>query len=292
MVEKGVIIKGIGGFYYIRTESGKLIESKAKGIFRKWKITPLVGDTVDISYDGEGENGSVSKIYDRSNELVRPAVANVTQLVLVCAAASPAPSFSVIDKMLVAAEIRQIPALVCINKCDLDDAEKIYEVYRLAGYPALITNALTGEGVSELLEYLKDHITVFAGSSGVGKSSLLNAISSDFALETGHVSRKIERGRHTTRHSELMVLDNGGFVIDTPGFGSFETERMKKEELQYYFREFVPFLEQCRFRGCYHYNEPDCAVRQAVQAGKIPQSRYDSYREMFETVKNIKEWEL
>lgn len=292
MIEKGVIIKGIGGFYYIRTESGKLIEAKAKGIFRKWKMTPLVGDSVDVSYDGDGNNGSISKIYERKNELVRPAVANVTQLVLVCAAASPAPSFPVMDRILVAAEVRKIPALVCINKCDLNDVDKIFHIYHSAGYPALVTNALTGEGVKELLQHLKSNITVFAGSSGVGKSSLLNAVSSDFSLETGNVSRKIERGRHTTRHSELLVLKNGGFVIDTPGFGSFETERMKKEELQHYFREFMPYMENCRFRGCYHYNEPDCAVREAVEMGGIPQSRYGSYREMFETLKDIKEWEL
>ena len=283
----GTIIKGIGGFYYVKA-SDSIYECKARGIFRKDKITPMIGDKVEIETDGD--TGSIIKIMERKSSLVRPPVANVDTMMLVAAAASPDPKLPLIDKMLVNAEINNIQPAICINKTDLTGRDDIVSAYSLAGYEIFTVSAEKELGIEELTDYLKNKTTAFAGLSGVGKSSLLNLIT-DGSMETGSVSEKIMRGKHTTRHVELFELPCGGFVLDTPGFSSLEVEGIKADELWEYFPEIVPVNGNCRFRGCSHVNEPDCAVRELVQNGKMASSRYESYVELYNKLKLVKEWE-
>lgn len=283
----GTIIKGIGGFYYVKA-SDSIYECKARGIFRKDKITPMIGDKVEIETDGD--TGSIIKIMERKSSLVRPPVANVDTMMLVVAAASPDPNLPLIDKMLVNAEINNIQPAICINKTDLTGRDDIVSAYSLAGYEIFTVSAEKELGIKELTDYLKNKTTAFAGLSGVGKSSLLNLIT-DGSMETGSVSEKIMRGKHTTRHVELFELPCGGFVLDTPGFSSLEVEGIKADELWEYFPEIVPVNGNCRFRGCSHVNEPDCAVRELVQNGKMASSRYESYVELYNKLKLVKEWE-
>lgn len=283
----GTIIKGIGGFYYVKA-SDSIYECKARGIFRKDKITPMIGDKVEIETDGD--TGSIIKIMERKSSLVRPPVANVDTMMLVVAAASPDPNLPLIDKMLVNAEINNIQPAICINKTDLTGRDDIVSAYSRAGYEIFTVSAEKELGIEELTDYLKNKTTAFAGLSGVGKSSLLNLIT-DGSMETGSVSEKIMRGKHTTRHVELFELPCGGFVLDTPGFSSLEVEGIKADELWEYFPEIVPVNGNCRFRGCSHVNEPDCAVRELVQNGKMASSRYESYVELYNKLKLVKEWE-
>lgn len=285
----GIIVKGIGGFYYIKTEDGTVYECKARGIFRKEKVTPMIGDRVEIEV--KNGKGSITKIEKRTTALVRPPVANVDTLVLVIAAASPDPNLQLVDKMLVNAHLAGIEPLICINKIDIDTREDLYDIYTNAGYKVIRTSAEKGEGIAELLDYLKDRVSAFAGLSGVGKSSILRCVTG-MELETGAVSDKIHRGRHTTRHIELMELKCGGFVLDTPGFGSLETDIIKANELEKCFPEFAEYIGGCKFRGCSHINEPDCAVKNALKDGIIADSRYESYKQIYEVLKSIKEWEL
>ena len=283
----GKIIKGIGGFYYVKA-SDSVYECKARGIFRKQKVTPMIGDKVEIELDGE--KGSITEILPRSSFLVRPPVANVDTMVLVVAAASPQPNLFLIDKMLVNAEMNGIEPVICINKTDIALREDIVGIYSKAGYKVLSVSAQTNAGTDKLFDFLKDKTTAFAGLSGVGKSSLLSIITDD-ALETGSVSEKIQRGKHTTRHVELFELPHGGFVLDTPGFSSLEVEGIKAEELQRYFPEMADCNDRCRFRGCSHINEPDCSVKEKLKNGDVAQSRYDSYVQIYNQLKSVKDWE-
>ncbi len=289
MLLKGTIIKGIGGFYYVDTEIG-VIECRARGKFRKNDVLPMVGDKVIVETSDKVQ-GSVKEIEQRVNFLVRPAVSNIDNLLIVAAITNPAPDTALIDKMLVIAAKKGIRGALCINKIDLDktsEAQKLKDCYEKAGYRVFITSAEKGEGVEELREALAGKITAFAGLSGVGKSSILTIITGK-ELETGDTSR-IERGKHTTRHVELMKLDNG-YVFDTPGFSQLEVDDIKASELGEYFPEINVFEGQCRFRGCSHVSEPDCAVKNALEEGRLAQSRYDSYVKMYEKLKLIKDWE-
>ncbi len=285
---KGTIIKGIGGFYYVDTNES-VIECRARGKFRKTELTPMVGDTVEIELSASGQ-GSVTKIEMRRNELIRPAVSNIDLLVIVTAVSNPSPDRALIDKMLVIAESKGIEGILCVNKTDLDheDAKALCDCYIKAGYKAFLTSAAENDGVEELKRALSGKTAAFAGLSGVGKSSLLSIITGQ-SLETGSTS-KIERGRHTTRHIELIKA-GGAYVFDTPGFSQLEVEDVKAAELKEFFPEVWKREGLCRFRGCSHTAEPDCAVKEAVEKGEIAASRYESYVSMYEKLKMIKEWE-
>ena len=290
---QGTIIKGIGGFYYIKTDDG-IFSCRARGKFRNSSITPTVGDISQIEItDAEKKEGYVIKILPRKNQLIRPLVSNIDLLLITFAAESPAPSLALIDKLTVAAASQNIPCAICINKCDLnqDLAKEYAKIYELAGFLVLTVSAETGENVDELKTLLKDKTTALAGSSGVGKSSLLNSIGESFNLATGQVSDKIQRGKHTTRHTELFPLSFGGFVFDTPGFGSFDIENVSYKDLPSLFPEIGAHEGGCRFSGCSHIKEPDCSVKEALKDGKIAESRYESYVLLYEELKKIKEWE-
>lgn len=285
----GIITKGVGGFYYVKTADGAEYECRARGLFRKEHITPMIGDRVAIEKSGGGK-GYLIKIFERSSSLIRPPVANIDTMILVAAAAEPEPNLFLADKMLVNAEIGGITPVICINKSDLASRSDIEEIYGLAGYKVIAASAYTGEGLDELKSIIKGRVTAFAGLSGVGKSSLLGIITNE-KLETGSVSEKIGRGRHTTRHVELFELPDGGYVLDTPGFGSLEVEGTDAGELWKYFPEMKNAAGECRFRGCSHINEPGCAVKALLDEGKMARSRYESYTELYEKLKQKKSWE-
>ena len=287
----GTILKGIGGFYYVDTADG-VIECKARGKFRKTVGKPVIGDRVRIGMQPDG-TGYLLEIASRRNQLIRPALANIDLLVTVASAAPPVTDPFLIDKVIAIAENKGIEPLVVINKTDLDSGKQLMESYRLAGIDVLAVSAETGEGVEELRARIVGKIAAFAGNSGVGKSSLLNRLLPGFGAAVGEISG-IGRGRHTTRHIELVPF-GGGYLADTPGFSSFETEQMDlvlREDLQYAFREFAPFLGQCKFTGCAHVKEKGCAVLAAVESGKIARSRHASYVKLYESVKDLKEWEF
>jgi len=285
----GIILKGVGGFYYVDT-GDNVVECRARGKFRKNTLTPIVGDRVEIEICPSGE-GSVVKIEERKNALTRPAVSNIDCLLIVAAASNPSPDTFFIDKMLVNAKMRGIDGMLCVNKSDLDmgEAEELKRCYESAGYPVFITSAEEKSGVDELKRAVKGKTVAFAGLSGVGKSSLLSIITGK-DLKTGQTS-KIERGRHTTRHVELMKID-GAYVFDTPGFSQLDVENIRADELKNFFPEILSMEGSCRFRGCSHTAEPDCAVKEAVACGRIFSSRYESYKAMYESLKSIKEWEM
>ncbi len=286
---EGKIIKGVGGNYLVSGSEG-VIQCKARGRLRREELTPMVGDIVTVRVGSDG-NGSIDGICPRKNFLIRPSVSNIDAIVLVCAAASPEPDLGLIDKLLVIAESKGIEGIVCINKTDLIDqskAEAIAEIYSGAGYRTLMTCACENRGVDALRPLITGRTVAFAGLSGVGKSSILRLITGR-ELEIGDVSR-IRRGKHTTRHVELIETD-GGFVFDTPGFSRLEIDGIRPDELQDFFPEIRALKNGCRFRGCAHIAEPDCVVVAALERGDISQSRYDSYRSMYNTLKNIKEWE-
>lgn len=285
---KGKIIKGIGGFYYVKTSDGDVIECRARGIFRNKKESIYVGDDVEISYDGN--SGSIEKIFPRRNVLIRPPVSNIDMLVAVIAAKDPEPDTFLADKLILSAEISGIEPVICINKSDLKADKCIYNAYKNAGYKTLLVSARDNKDINKLLEIIKGKTSAFAGLSGVGKSTILGLLTGA-EQETGEISRKIRRGRHTTRCVELLELLCGGYVLDTPGFSSFEIGGIKAEELQNYFPEILPHIDKCRFKGCSHTKEPDCAVKAAVENGEIAKSRYESYLSFYETLKKIKEWE-
>lgn len=284
---KGKIYKGIGGFYYVATDTGEIIECKARGKFRKERIIPIIGDDVEIEV--KNGKGSITEIYERKNSLIRPAVANIDLIVVVVAAKDPDPATFVTDKMLVNAEINGIEAVVCINKTDLAENAELKEIYEKSGYKTLSVSATEKNGLDELFEIIKGKTAAFAGVSGVGKSTILSHITG-MSLETGEVSDKISRGRHTTRHVELFKVAGGGYVLDTPGFSSVETEDITAEDLEECFPEIREISGGCRFRGCAHLEEPDCAVKKAVSDGRIPQSRYESYKELYEIQRSKKQW--
>lgn len=286
---QGIIIKGIGGFYYVKTADNTEYECKARGVFRKEGITPMIGDRVEIDLIGNGK-ASITKIFERSSSLIRPPVANIDSMILVVASTSPEPNIFLIDKMLVNSEISGIRPIICINKSDLTKREDIENIYKTAGYTVITASAENEVGIDELMSLINGKVTAFAGLSGVGKSSLLSLITSR-TIETGAVSEKISRGRHTTRHVELFELPEGGFVLDTPGFSSLEIEGIDAEDLWRYFPEMSNTEGLCRFRGCSHINEPDCAVKAMLETGELAQSRYESYIEIYNKLSTIKKWQ-
>ena len=294
MTEKteGRIVRSLSGFYDVRTPGG-LITCRARGILRKEGNSPLTGDLVEISV--EKGKGMVEKILPRKNHFIRPAVANVDALVVFAANVNPVTEPFLIDRVAAIAGDQNVDVYLCVNKCDLDPAIDLVRIYEHAGFPVIRTSAETGEGVAELRDLLTGKLTAFTGNSGVGKSSILNRLAPELKLETGEVSEKLGRGRHTTRHVELFPLGENTYVADTPGFSSFDTDQMElilKENLQYAFPDFGRFLGKCRFDDCSHRKEPDCAVRSAVEAGEIEKSRYDSYLKLYEKSSQIKAWEM
>ena len=290
---EGIILKALSGFYYVDGGDGALTACRGRGKFRHQKLTPLVGDRVRFTPLGEGA-GILDEILPRKNQFQRPAVANIDQLVVIASGAVPVTDPFLIDRVVSIAEGRDCEPVICINKCDLDAAEELYQTYRKAGFLTLRVSAETGEGIPELAAAIAGKVSAFTGNSGVGKSSILNALEPEFRLQVGEVSDKLGRGRHTTRHVELFRLSSGAIVADTPGFSSFDTEGMelrRPEELQYTFREFAPYLDQCRFTGCAHVKEKGCAVLAAVKAGGIAPRRPASYVRPYEQAKEVPEWE-
>ena len=286
---EGIIIKGIGGFYYV--DSGEEIyECRGRGKFRKEGITPLVGDRVVCLADTEALTGTVYEIRDRESVLIRPAVANVTQMAAVFSPENPKPNLSVIDKMITSAIYAGIKPIICVNKTDISDGGEYEDIYERAGFETIMLSAKENINIDRLKDCLKDEITVFAGNSGVGKSSLLNAVFGEERFETGDVSGRVERGRHTTRHSELIMIEEGTFVLDTPGFSSLFIDRFEEDEVKDYFQEFAPYAEQCRFQGCSHTHEPDCGVKKALEEGRISRIRYENYVNIYQELKEKRKW--
>ena len=283
---QGNIVKGIAGFYYVHVVGFGIYECRARGIFRKENKKPLVGDNVEIEIlDDKDMEGNLVKILPRKNELIRPAVANVDQALVVFAAAKPDPHFNLLDRFLVMMEAKGIRTVLCFNKEDIAGESRITElkeIYENCGCRVIFTSALKKQNIEEVKDVLQGSTTVVAGPSGVGKSSLINLLQSGVKMETGEISRKIERGRHTTRHSELITLNEDSYIMDTPGFSSLYVNDFEKEELKYYFPEFTPYNDQCRFHGCDHVHEPGCAVKEAVDQGKIHEIRYRDYLELYQ----------
>lgn len=277
---EGRIIKGIGGFYYVDTSNG-IIECRARGVLRKNKTTPLIGDLVLIRITKEDDKvGYIEKIIERKNEIKRPPVSNIEQLIIVISMKKPEPDFLFVDKLIVASEKNNIKPILCFSKVDLVDEKKLKEykeIYNNTGYKIIKTSKYDASSIDVLKEVLKDKTTAFAGYSGVGKSSLLNMIQPNLKLKTGEISSKLNRGKHTTRHVEIMKLDFGGFVFDTPGFSAHSIEDVEYNQLFSYFTEINKYSDMCRFRSCIHYKEPDCSVKKALEEGLISKSRYENY---------------
>ncbi len=288
----GIIIKGIGGFYYVEA-AGEIYECKARGIFRKSGIKPLAGDMVTISINSNAEN-TIDEIHTRKTLLQRPPVANVDRLFIVSSVCEPKPVLLIIDRMMALAVLKGIEPIIVFTKTDMENADEYTDIYRKSGFKAYSVSCKTGEGVAEIKSELNNHISAFCGNSGVGKSSLLNAIDPKLALKTGEISDKLGRGRHTTRHSELFKVD-GGYVADTPGFSSFEaeeTEIILKDKLPDLFPEFGKYIGQCKFSTCLHTVDKGCRIIKAVEDGEICKTRHESYCAMMEQAKNIKEWQI
>lgn len=292
-MSKGRIQKALSGFYYVLTEDGRLVTCRARGKFRRDGISPLVGDWVEIR-DLENGEGYVEQILPRRNAFDRPAVANIDQLVIIGSGAIPVTDPFLIDRVASVAVLKGCEVVVLLNKCDLDRAEELYTIYTASGIPTLRVSAETGEGMKELIPLLAGKLSAFTGNSGVGKSSILNYLNPAFGLKVGEVSEALGRGRHTTRHVELFHLDCGAEIMDSPGFSSFETEKLNlelKHHLPETFPEFLPYLDQCRFVGCSHTKEKGCAVLEAVRKGEIQRSRHQSYLRLYEELKPLQDWE-
>ncbi len=289
---EGRIIRSLSGFYEVQTENGT-VTCRGRGALRRSGDSPLTGDLVRISL--EQGKGMVEAILPRKNRFVRPAVANVDALVVFAANVNPVTEPFLIDRVAAIAGDQEVPVYLCINKCDLDPAVDLQRIYQNAGFSVICASAETGAGVEELRQLIRGKLVAFTGNTGVGKSSMLNALCPQLQLATGEVSEKLGRGRHTTRHVELYSLGDNTFVADTPGFSSFDTEQMDvilKENLQYAFPDFSPYLGSCQFHDCSHRSEPGCAVRGAVEEGKLEKTRYDSYLRLYEKASQIKEWEI
>lgn len=291
---QGKIVKGISGFYYVHVVGTGIYECKAKGVFRNRKVKPLVGDNVEIVVlDEEKRLGNVEKILSRKNELIRPAVSNIDMALVIFAAAKPDPNFNLLDRFLCMMEYQKVPVTICFNKCDLvsgEEKEKLWQIYAPAGYDILFTSVKTGENIGNLKALLADKTTTVAGPSGVGKSSLINELQTGVRMQTGAISDKIGRGKHTTRHSEIISIGQDTYIMDTPGFSSMDLPGFEKEDLWTCYPEFVPYEPECRFIGCSHIGEPDCGVKNALAEGKINQVRYDNYVMLYEEMKNIRKY--
>ncbi len=288
----GRIVRSLSGFYDVRTPEG-VITCRGRGSLRRTGESPLTGDMVEISV--EKGKGMVEKILPRKNRFIRPAVANVDALVVFAANVNPVTEPFLIDRVAAIAGDQEVPVYICINKCDLDPAVDLVRIYTHAGFPVISASAETGEGVEQLRQLLKGKLTAFTGNTGVGKSSMLNALCPSLTLATGEVSEKLGRGRHTTRHVELFCLEENTYVADTPGFSSFDTEQMDvllKENLQYAFPDFGGLLGKCQFHDCSHRKEPGCCIRQAVDAGELESTRYESYLRLYEKAEQVKTWEI
>lgn len=289
----GIIIKGIGGFYYVEAADGIIYECKARGVFRKEKITPLAGDKVEISVDENNKN-SIDKIYKRRNMFKRPPIANVDKLVIVSSVCDPRPNLLIIDRLTAVAVYKNVEPIIVFTKNDLQSADEYIEIYKNAGFKTFAVSNETGEGIGEVKAVIENGVCVFTGNSGVGKSSLINRMYPDFALETGEISKKLGRGRHTTRHVELLKINNG-YIADTPGFSSldFETnDLIKKDELAFCFPDFSDYIDSCKFSTCAHVNDKGCRLIEAVNNGDVMRSRHESYVTMYNEVKDIKDWQL
>ena len=286
---QGKIIKGIAGFYYVYGEDEVLYECKAKGIFRKDNQKPLVGDNVEITIlDQQEQTGNLIRILPRKNSLIRPAVANVAQAFVIFALENPKPNFMLLDRFLIMMEQAEVPAVICFNKKDLASEEKtrtLCETYRNCGYQVILSSALEKEGLDEIHRILKGKTTVVAGPSGVGKSSLTNLLQGEVQMETGEISRKLKRGRHTTRHSQVIPVGEDTFLMDTPGFSSLYLMNMEEQDLKNYFPEFRKYEDTCRFQGCRHIHEPGCRVKEALENGEISRLRYEDYLSLYEELK-------
>ena len=296
---QGKIIKGIAGFYYVcvtnpAEDTTEIYECKAKGIFRKDGTRPLVGDDVEMEVlDEDAGKGNIQKILPRKNALIRPAVANVDQALVIFAAAKPAPNFNLLDRFLIMMAEQELPCIICFNKQDIVDEEerqKLTSVYENCGCRVVFASATKGEGTEEIRALLRGKTTTVAGPSGVGKSSMVNSLCGDTYMETGEISEKIDRGKHTTRHAELLLIGPDTYIVDTPGFSSLSVFNMEKEELKDFYPEFVKYEDECRFRGCSHISEPDCGVKNALQDGKISPMRYENYVQIYGELKSQKKW--
>ena len=290
--QTGRIIRSLSGFYEVQTPAG-VITCRGRGSLRRSGESPLTGDIVEISV--EKDKGMVETICPRKNRFIRPAVANVDALVVFAANVNPVTEPFLIDRVAAIAKDQDVDVYICINKCDLDPATDLVRIYKNAGFPVILASAETGEGVEELRNLIQGKLTAFTGNTGVGKSSMLNALCPTLSLATGEVSEKLGRGRHTTRHVELFCLGADTFVADTPGFSSFDTEQMDvllKENLQYTFPDFAPYIGDCQFHDCTHRKEPNCSIRKAVEEGKIEKTRYESYLRLYEKAEQVKLWEL
>ncbi len=288
----GRIVRSLSGFYDVQTPQG-LVTCRGRGSLRKEGTAPLTGDMVEITV--EGGKGMVEKLLPRKNRFIRPAVANMDALVVFAANVNPVTEPYLIDRVAAIASDQGVQVIICINKCDLDPAVDLERIYRKAGFPVIVASAETGEGVEALQTLLQGKLTAFTGNTGVGKSSMLNRLCPGLSLATGEVSQKLGRGRHTTRHTELYTVGEDTFVVDTPGFASFDTEQMDiilKENLQYAFPDFAPYLGACQFHDCSHRAEPGCCVRKAVESGEIEKSRYESYLRLYEKSCQIPTWQL
>ena len=289
-MEEGRILKALSGFYYVQSAGG-MFECKARGRFRLDNINPLVGDRVEFAPTEQGR-GIITSILPRKNSFVRPPIANIDKMVIIASAAIPVTDPYLIDRMTAISNKSGCEPVICINKIDLDPAARLFEIYSSTGFKTVRTSAKTGEGLSELHDTIKGLVSVFTGNSGVGKSSILNKLDPGFHIAVGDISKKLGRGRHTTRHVELYKLPDGAIIADTPGFSAFDTQSLSaKADLQHLFPDFEPYIGNCRFDDCAHIKEPGCAVLEALEGGNIQASRHKSYIRLYQQALEFKEWE-